>query len=79
LPSSRFGNSASNGSIIAHCSSVNSSPRAMNKILARAIYETSSSSDSFICRCSPVKFSCNDFCYFGYCVVKCLMNSFRIV
>lgn len=42
LPSSRFGNSASNGSIKAHCSSVNSSPRAMNKILARGIYETSS-------------------------------------
>ena len=34
LPSSRFGNSASNGSINAHCSSVNSSPRAMNEILA---------------------------------------------
>ena len=34
LPSSRFGNSASSGSIKDHCSSVNSSPRAMNKILA---------------------------------------------
>jgi hypothetical protein len=34
LPSSRFGNSGSNGSINAHCSSVNSSPCAMNKILA---------------------------------------------
>ena len=29
LPSSRFGNSASNGSIKLHCSSVNSSPRAI--------------------------------------------------
>jgi hypothetical protein len=34
LPSSRFGNSARSGSIKDHCSSVNSSPRAMNKILA---------------------------------------------
>jgi hypothetical protein len=29
LPSSRFGNSGSNGSINDHCSSVNSSPRAI--------------------------------------------------
>ncbi len=43
LPSSRFGNSASNGSIIDHCSSVNSSPRAIHKIVTRVIYETSSS------------------------------------
>lgn len=32
LPSSRFGNSGSKGSRIAHCSSVNSSPRAIAKV-----------------------------------------------
>lgn len=59
LPSSRFGNSASNGSIKAHCSSVNSSPRAMNKILARAIYETSSNKNPWKNNryCSAIKSS----------------------